>query len=181
MTVHACKWYIFQSCNKSTFNSVCFDVNPFTGEHEKENISNCTPLLVVFKWHHSSDKVKEKRITYTEQFCPSEPDSEAGTETCFIKLVLEVVKTMHPNERREVTTAFGYSHMPQSSKFLWISLHFTNFSSIMSKCQCYTLREVLAEVFVDEDGDFDPDVASSLSIQEIFLSLSFTNCWNSER
>ena len=46
----------------------------------------------------------------------------------------------------------------------------------MSKCQCYTLREVLAEVFVDEDGDFDPDVASSLSIQEIFLSLSFTNC-----
>ena len=34
----------------------------------------------------------------------------------------------------------------------------------MSKRWCYTLREVLAEVFVDEGSDFDPDVADSLSI-----------------
>ena len=33
----------------------------------------------------------------------------------------------------------------------------------MSKRQCYTLREILAEVFVDEDSDFDLDVADSLS------------------
>ena len=39
----------------------------------------------------------------------------------------------------------------------------SNFHNIMSKRQCYTLREVLAEVFVDEDNDFDPDIADSLS------------------
>ena len=33
----------------------------------------------------------------------------------------------------------------------------------MSKRRRYTLREVLAEVFVDENSDFDPDVAASLS------------------
>ena len=33
----------------------------------------------------------------------------------------------------------------------------------MSKHRCYTLREVLAEVFVDEKSDFDPDIADSLS------------------
>ena len=33
----------------------------------------------------------------------------------------------------------------------------------MSKCPCYTLREVSAEVFVDENSEFDPDVADSSS------------------
>ena len=33
----------------------------------------------------------------------------------------------------------------------------------MSKRGCYTLRKVLAEVFVDEDSDLDPGVAVSLS------------------
>ena len=33
----------------------------------------------------------------------------------------------------------------------------------MSKRRRYTLREVLAEVFVDENSNFDPDVADSLS------------------
>ena len=33
----------------------------------------------------------------------------------------------------------------------------------MSKRQCYTLGEVLAEVCVDKNCDFDPDVADSLS------------------
>ena len=33
----------------------------------------------------------------------------------------------------------------------------------MSKRWCYTLRKVLAEVFVDEDSDLDPGVAVSLS------------------
>ena len=76
----------------------------------------------------------------------------------------------------------------------------------MSKHQSYTLREVSAEVFVDKDSDFDPDVADSLSnsreqvsktsqqdsvemtvfrlfsakntvvTPQIFLSSSFTNC-----
>ena len=29
----------------------------------------------------------------------------------------------------------------------------------MSERRCYTLRKVLAEVFVDEESDFDPGVA----------------------
>ena len=33
----------------------------------------------------------------------------------------------------------------------------------MSKHRCYTLREVLADTFVDEDSDFEPDAADSLS------------------
>ena len=33
----------------------------------------------------------------------------------------------------------------------------------MSKHWCYTLRKVLAEVFVDEESDLDPGVAVSLS------------------
>ena len=77
----------------------------------------------------------------------------------------------------------------------------------MSKRWNYTLREVSAEVFVDKDSDFDPDVADSLPnsreqvcktnqqdnvemtvfrvfsaentvvTPQIFLSSSFTNCW----
>ena len=43
------------------------------------------------------------------------------------------------------------------SKCHWISLYFTNFSNIMNKSWCYTLREV----FVDEDSNFDLDVADS--------------------
>ena len=49
------------------------------------------------------------------------------------------------------------------SKFGLISLYCINFHNIMSKHQCYTLREVSAEVFVDEDNDFDLDIADSLS------------------
>ena len=33
----------------------------------------------------------------------------------------------------------------------------------MSERQCYTLKEVLAEVFLDDNSDFDLDVADSLS------------------
>ena len=33
----------------------------------------------------------------------------------------------------------------------------------MSKYRHYTLREVLAEVFVDEDNDFNPNAGDSLS------------------
>ena len=36
----------------------------------------------------------------------------------------------------------------------------------MSKCQCYTLREILAEVFVNEDNDFDPNLHSSEQVCE---------------
>ena len=39
----------------------------------------------------------------------------------------------------------------------------TNVSNIMSKCHCYTLMEVLPEVFIDEDSNFDPEVADSFS------------------
>ena len=44
----------------------------------------------------------------------------------------------------------------------------TNFSSITSKQQCHTLREVSAEVFTDEDSDCDPDIvtySSNWSVQ----------------
>ena len=33
----------------------------------------------------------------------------------------------------------------------------------MSKLRCYTLSEVLADMFVDEDSDLEPDAADSLS------------------
>ena len=36
----------------------------------------------------------------------------------------------------------------------------------MSKYPHYTLREVLAEVFVDEDNDFNPDAVILYQIQE---------------
>ena len=32
----------------------------------------------------------------------------------------------------------------------------------MSKCCCYTLRNILAEMFVDKNSDFDLDVADYL-------------------
>ena len=53
--------------------------------------------------------------------------------------------------------------MSQSKQISLNSFIFYNFCNIMSKRQCYTLRKVLAEVFVDEDSDLDPGVAVSLS------------------
>ena len=43
---------------------------------------------------------------------------------------------------------------------------FTNCFNTMSKYPHYTLREVLAEVFVDEDNDFNPDAVILYQIQE---------------
>ena len=69
---------------------------------------------------------------------------------------------MHANERREVTT----THFLQLFPCATFRGNLTDYKSVQHREQVptiYTLREVLAEVFVDEDNDFDPDVGDSLS------------------
>ena len=75
---------------------------------------------------------------------------------------------MHTNERKWVTN-YKYNQLLSAismchnqSKFHWIYVYFTNFCNIMSKYHCYTLRDILAEMFVDKNSDFDLDVADSL-------------------
>ena len=56
--------------------------------------------------------------------------------------------------------------MPQSEQISLLSLYFTNLCNIMNKRGCYTLKEFfLAEVFVDENSDFDLAIVDSSSIQ----------------
>ena len=56
------------TCNTATHNDTCFDENPFTchcGKEKKKEkkkgwrISNFALLLVVFKWHHESDRINQ--------------------------------------------------------------------------------------------------------------------------
>ena len=66
-------------------------------------------------------------------------------------------------EGRVQPTAFSYSRVPQSDQISLIFIIFYKFLQHMSKHWCYTLRKVLAEVFVDEESDLDPGVAVSFS------------------
>ena len=59
----------------------------------------------------------------------------------------------------------------------------------MSERQCYTPKEVLTEVFVDKNSDFDLDVADSLSYlieqvceagQQDSVKISFQTLFNAE-
>ena len=59
----AFKECIFQSCNTSTFNAVCFDKIPFTCQREKEDKGlkglKFHTFIGNFKWHHGSEGVKK--------------------------------------------------------------------------------------------------------------------------
>ena len=61
-------------------------------------------------------------------------------------------KSMHTNGVREVKAM----HFLQ----LFPSIAFT--ADFTSKCKHYTLREVSAQVFIDEHSDFDLDISDSL-------------------
>ena len=63
--------------------------------------------------------------------------------------------------------SFNYSHVHNQSKnFTEFLAYLTNFSHTMSKCQPYTLREILAEVFVDKDSDLIQMLLIHYQIQE---------------
>ena len=68
MDGRACKQYLFRSYNISTFNVIRFDENPFLCQCEKDNkkalkVSNLALLLVVFKRHRGSVRVKDRTLT----------------------------------------------------------------------------------------------------------------------
>jgi len=64
---YTCKLCIFRSCNKSAFNAIRFDFlkilsNASAKRRQKVlRVSNFSPLLVVFKWHHDSEGVNIPR------------------------------------------------------------------------------------------------------------------------
>ena len=97
-------------------------------------------------------------------FSPT-PDSESGTQTSFIKLVLEV-KLCINNERREVSTTHLHSthfHIPRSEQIQ--QLFFVFYKSLQHNEEAQMLHAqggFLAEVFVDDNNDFYPNVADSL-------------------
>ena len=101
----------------------------------------------------------------TEQFCLPVPSSELSTQTCFIKLVFWGYGSTHTNEERKVTT----THFLQLPPVMFTE-NVINLSSTMSKQQCYTLGEVSAKVFTDEDGDCDPDIVVYSSNWSVHLS-----------
>ena len=53
---HACKQYMFESCNTSTFNAMRFGENPLTYQCEKEDKMASGFQIPHFYWSFYSDK-----------------------------------------------------------------------------------------------------------------------------
>ena len=66
---HACKQYIFRSCNTSTFSAVRLDENPFTCQCEKESKTAPGFQILHFYWSFSRDFRAVKRLKCQAVVC----------------------------------------------------------------------------------------------------------------